>query len=227
MMKKLHIRTAVVTAAVAASLSLTGCGLLNEQIQPQEGQGTEQQPQDDGAAPDQGAAPNQGSAPDRGTAPDQGSAPDQGTAPQGNGGTGQDSSGSSDSGTSNQGGGYSGGGSSNGSSSGSGTSDSQDTSNKASDTRVKIDKDGTGVIPKAAIEADIYDLMKNKYNMKQLTAVKCRADVKVYKGRGSQSCELETPDRPYFGTVIVKGFKDGMIQYQIKFPSLPDNVKMN
>ena len=39
MMKKLHIRTAVVTAAVAASLSLTGCGLLSEQIQPQEGGG--------------------------------------------------------------------------------------------------------------------------------------------------------------------------------------------
>ena len=69
--------------------------------------------------------------------------------------------------------------------------------------------------------------MKNKYNMKQLTAVKCRDDVKVYRGRGSQSCELETPDRPYFGTVIVKGLKDGMIQYQIKFPSLPDNVKVN
>lgn len=225
MMKKLHIRTAVVTAAVAASLSLTGCGLLSEQIQPQGGQGTEQQPQGDG------------------TAPDQGSAPDQGTAPQGNNGTDQSNSGSSssgsssNSGTSNQGSGSSGssssGGtssgnsSSSGSSSGSGTSESQDTSNKASDTRVKVDKDGTGVIPKAAIEADIYDLMKNKYNMKQLTAVKCRDDVKVYKGRGSQSCELETPDRPYFGTVIVKGFKDGMIQYQIKFPSLPDNVKVN
>lgn len=213
MMKKLHIRTAVVTAAVAASLSLTGCGLLNEQIQPQEGQGTEQQPQGDGAAPDQG------------------SAPDQGTAPQGNNGTDQNNSGSSssssNSGTSNQSSGSSGSSSSNGSSSGSGTSESQDTSNKASDTRVKVDKDGTGVIPKAAIEADIYDLMKNKYNMKQLTAVECRDDVKVYRGRGSQSCELETPDRPYFGTVIVKGLKDGMIQYQIKFPSLPDNVKVN
>lgn len=213
MMKKLHIRTAVVTAAVATSLSLTGCGLLSEQIQPQGGQGTEQQPQGDGAAPDQG------------------SAPDQGTAPQGNNGTDQSNSGSSssssNSGTSNHGSGSSGSSSSNGSSSGSGTSESQDTSNKASDTRVKVDKDGTGVIPKAAIEADIYDLMKNKYNMKQLTAVECRDDVKVYRGRGSQSCELETPDRPYFGTVIVKGLKDGMIQYQIKFPSLPDNVKVN
>lgn len=220
MMKKLHIRTAVVTAAVAASLSLTGCGLLSEQIQPQGGQGTEQQPQGTEQQP-------QGD----GTAPDQGSAPDQGTAPQGNNGTDQSNSGSSssssNSGTSNHGSGSSGSSSSNGSSSGSGTSESQDTSNKASDTRVKVDKDGTGVIPKAAIEADIYDLMKNKYNMKQLTAVECRDDVKVYRGRGSQSCELETPDRPYFGTVIVKGLKDGMIQYQIKFPSLPDNVKVN
>lgn len=215
MMKKLHIRTAVVTAAVATSLSLTGCGLLSEQSQPQGGQGTEQQPQGDGAAPDEG------------------SAPDQGTAPQGNNGTDQSNSGSSssgsssNSGTSNQGSGSSENGSSGSNSSSSGASDSQDTSNKASDTRVKVDKDGTGVIPKAAIEADIYDLMKNKYNMKQLTAVKCRNDVKVYKGRGSQSCELETPDRPYFGTVIVKGINKGMIQYQIKFPSLPDNVKVN
>ena len=221
MMKKLHIRTAVVTAAVATSLSLTGCGLLSEQIQPQGGQGTEQQPQGDGAAPDQGSAP------------DQGTAPDQETEPQGNNGTDQGSSGSSssgsssNSGTSNQGSGSSENGSSGSNSSSSGASDSQDTSNKASDTRVKVDKDGTGVIPKAAIEADIYDLMKNKYNMKQLTAVKCRNDVKVYKGRGSQSCELETPDRPYFGTVIVKGINKGMIQYQIKFPSLPDNVKVN
>ncbi|WP_040348827.1 hypothetical protein [Brevibacterium mcbrellneri] len=221
MMNKLHIRSTIVAVAVAvaASLSLTGCGLLSEQTQPQEGQGTEQQPQGEGTAPDQGSAPDQGAAPDQGSAPDKGTAPDQG------------STGSSNSGTSNQGSGSSGSSSSGGSSSGSnssggGTGDSQDTSNKASDTRVKIDSKGNGVIPKAAIEDDIYDLMKNKYNMK-LTAVECLGDVKVYQGRGSQSCELKTPDRPYFGTVIVKGINKGMIQYQIKFPSLPDDVKVN
>lgn len=211
MMNKLHIHSTIVAVAVATSLSLTGCGLLSEQIQPQEGQGTEQQPQGEDTAPDQGSAPDQGTAPDQ--APDQGS------------------SGSSNSGTSKQGSGSSGSSSSGGSSSGSNSSggetgDSQDTSNKASDTRVKIDSKGNGVIPKAAIEDDIYDLMKNKYNMK-LTAVECLGNVKVYQGRGSQSCELKTPDRPYFGTVIVKGINKGMIQYQIKFPSLPDDVKVN
>lgn len=225
MMNKLHIRSTIVAVAVATSLSLTGCGLLSEQTQPREGQGTEQQPEGEDTAPGQS------------TAPDQGSAPDQGTAPQGNGGADQGSSGSSNSGSSsnsntgNQGSGSSGSSTSGGSSSGSnssndGTSKSQDTSNKASDTRVKIDSKGNGVIPKAAIEDDIYDLMKNKYNMK-LTAVECVGDVKVVQGRGSQNCELKTPDRPYFGTVIVKGINKGMIQYQIKFPSLPDDVKVN
>lgn len=212
MMKKLHVRSAVVATGVAVALSLTGCGFEINTTQPDEGQQQQEQQQDGGQQQqnnqEQPADDNQGNdgqAPDS-SQPDPNQDPNQGTegssAPNG----GQNSTPDK----------------------GKGGSDfnEQETTNKASDTRIKLNKEGTGTIPAEAIEADILDLMKNKYDM-NVTSVKCYDDVRVYQGRGSASCELKTPDGPYYGTVIVKEIKGDMIKYEIKFPNLAKGIDLN
>lgn len=89
----------------------------------------------------------------------------------------------------------------------------------ASDSGIKVDKEGDGVIPTASLEADLDDLFTNKFDMK-VTKVKCRDDMKVMDWWGLTSCEVHTKKKTYFGSMTLVDHKDNMIKYEVKFPGV-------
>lgn len=112
------------------------------------------------------------------------------------------------------------------------TNDDQDTNNAQGDVRteslagddsIEIDDEGYGVVPAATLEADIKDLFVNKYGI-AVTDVDCANDMKILAGGGSQSCDVITNDRTYFGLVKFLGRDGDMVKYQLSFPGLADDA---
>lgn len=89
----------------------------------------------------------------------------------------------------------------------------------ASDSGIKVDKEGDGVIPKESLVADLDDLFTNKFDMK-VKKVKCRDDMKVIDWWGLTSCEVHTEKKTYFGSMTLVDHKDNMIKYEVKFPGI-------
>lgn len=97
------------------------------------------------------------------------------------------------------------------------------TGSRAGDESIDLDDEGTGTVPKAALEADIVDLLENKNGL-EIDSVECRDDLKVYSGSGSINCDVTTPERTYYGTVSVTEIdEEGLLNYEILFPGLQDD----
>lgn len=97
------------------------------------------------------------------------------------------------------------------------------TESLAGDDSIEVDEDGNGVVPAAALEADIEDLFVNKYGI-DVTDVECRDDLKVIAEHGSQNCDIHTEKRTYFGTIGIRGFEGDMVKYELYFPGLDEDA---
>ncbi|GAA4511377.1 hypothetical protein [Brevibacterium yomogidense] len=97
------------------------------------------------------------------------------------------------------------------------------TESLAGDDSIEVDEDGNGVVPAAALEADIEDLFVNKYGI-DVTEVECRDDMKVMAEHGSQNCDIHTEKRTYFGTIGIRGFEGDMVKYELYFPGLDEDA---
>lgn len=197
-----HVRTATAALVIAAAAALSGCSLLPSvgQQEPQEEEQTQEQSGEDTSSEE--------------STPEEGADPSEETA---EGAEGSDSSGGTESGSESGSNG-----SDSGAPSGTGEKDDPITDSDASDTRIKMDKNGYGTLPAAALEDEIYDLMKNKYNI-DVTKVKCRGDLRFSDTGGSQNCDIVTPKKTYYGTVGVRDIDGDMIHYELVFPGLKDD----
>lgn len=57
-----------------------------------------------------------------------------------------------------------------------------------------------------------------------MTKVECRDDLKIIVERGSQTCDIHTEDRTYFGTIAIRGFEGDMVKYELYFPGLDEDA---
>lgn len=96
------------------------------------------------------------------------------------------------------------------------------TASLAGDDSIEIDDEGNGTVPKDALAADIEDLFVNKYDV-PVEEVICSYDMTIVASRGSQNCEIVTEERSYYGTVAIIGFEGDMVEYELYFPGLDED----
>lgn len=93
------------------------------------------------------------------------------------------------------------------------------TESLAGDESVHLDEDGSGKLPKNVLEVDIADLFVNKYDI-DVDDVECTADAVMIAGHGSITCDIHTPDRTYYGMVIIDQDEGELFRYTLEFPGL-------
>ena len=219
------LKTITVAGALAATLTLSACG-MNITFGP-EGQGQEQGQEQDGQQAQQ-TEDTETTAEE--PASDSGSTSDSGSA--GSGSTGTTDNGTTDNGTTGSGGSTdsssassasdssaSNGSASTGSSSSSGTTgDSGYQGPRIGEDGVELDADGNGKIPADVLEADI----KNAYAKQGTTVdtVDCYSDLRIFSHSGSQNCTVTAAGKNHYGTVKITSASQSGIGYSLEFPNI-------
>lgn len=225
------LKTITVAGALAATLTLSACG-MNITFGP-EGQGQEQGQEQDGQqaqqtedtettaeepASDSGSTSDSGSAGSGSTGTTDNGTTDNGTTGSGGSTDSSSASSASDSSASN-GSASTGSSSSNGSSSSSGTTgDSGYQGPRIGEDGVELDADGNGKIPADVLEADI----KNAYAKQGTTVdtVDCYSDLRIFSHSGSQNCTVTAAGKNHYGTVKITSASQSGIGYSLEFPNI-------